>query len=39
MLAEWAQNYRIERSTSREYYSLKPIPQMEAELSETSCRL
>lgn len=39
MLTEWAGNYRIERSTSREYYSLKPIPQMEAELSEASCRL
>jgi Transcriptional regulator, AbiEi antitoxin, Type IV TA system len=39
MLTEWAENYRIERSTSREYYSLKPIPQMEAELAEASRRL
>lgn len=33
MLSEWAENYRIERSTAREYYSLKPIPQTEAELA------
>jgi hypothetical protein len=39
MLAEWAENYRIERSTLREYYSLKPVPQMEAELAEASPRL
>jgi hypothetical protein len=38
ILTEWAENYRIERSTLREYYSLKPIPQMEAELAEASRR-
>jgi hypothetical protein len=39
MLTEWAGNYRIERSTAREYYSLKPIPQTEAELAEASRRI
>jgi hypothetical protein len=39
MLAEWAENYRIERSTASEYYSLKPIPQTEAELVSTSQRI
>jgi len=39
ILSEWAENYRIERSTSREYYSLKPISQTEAELAEASRRL
>jgi hypothetical protein len=37
MLAEWAGNYRIERNTARQYYSLKPIPQTEAELA-VACR-
>ena len=36
MVREWAENYRIERSTASEYYSLKPIPQTEAELAATS---
>lgn len=39
MLTEWAGKYRIERSTTREYYSLKPIPQIEPELTEASRRL
>jgi hypothetical protein len=39
VLTEWTENYRIERSTSSEYYSLKPVPQMEAELVEASRRL
>jgi hypothetical protein len=39
LLTEWAEAYRIERSTFREYYSLKPIPQIEAELAEASRRL
>jgi len=39
ILTEWAGNYRIERSTAREYYSLKPIPQMEAEIAAASRRL
>jgi len=36
MLTEWAENYRMERSTASEYYSLKPIPQTEAELASAS---
>jgi Transcriptional regulator, AbiEi antitoxin, Type IV TA system len=36
MLTEWALNYRIERSDASEYYSLKPIPQVEAELTAAS---
>ncbi|MGC4051978.1 MAG: type IV toxin-antitoxin system AbiEi family antitoxin [Paludibaculum sp.] len=36
LLKEWAGNYRMERSTARDYYSLKPIPQMEAEMAEAS---
>jgi len=39
LLTEWAETYRIERSTFREYYSLKPTPQTEAELAEASRRL
>jgi hypothetical protein len=39
MLAEWAESYRIERSAAVEYYSLKPIPQIEAELVTASQRI
>ncbi len=39
VLTEWAGNYRIERSTAREYYSLNPIPQIEAGLSDVSGRI
>ena len=39
MLAEWAENYRIERSAPVEYYSLKTIPQIEAELARASQRI
>lgn len=39
MLVEWAGNYRIERSAAVEYYSLKPIPQTEAELAAASQRI
>lgn len=39
LMTEWAETYRIERSTFREYYSLKPTPQTEAELVEASRRL
>jgi hypothetical protein len=39
MLTEWAANYRIERSTAGEYYSLDPIPQTEAELVSASRQL
>jgi hypothetical protein len=34
MITEWAKTYRIERSTTGEYYSLQPIPVMESELVE-----
>lgn len=33
LITEWAKNYRIERNTTREYYSLQPIPTLEAELA------
>lgn len=36
ILKEWAGNYRMERSTARDYYSLKPIPQMETAIAEAS---
>jgi len=39
MLAEWVESYRIERSAPVEYYSLKPIPQIEAELVTASRRI
>jgi hypothetical protein len=39
MLTEWAGNYRIERSTASEYYSLNPIPRTEAELADASRRM
>jgi hypothetical protein len=39
MLKEWAANFRTERSTAGEYYSLDPIPQTEAELVSTSRQL
>jgi len=39
MLTEWAQNYRSERSAASGYYSLKAIPQVEAELAATSKRI
>lgn len=39
MLTEWAENYRIGRGAASEYYSLKPIPQVEAELAATSERI
>jgi hypothetical protein len=39
LLTEWAETYRIERSSSREYYSLKPTPQTEVELAEATRRL
>ncbi|HYL38375.1 MAG TPA: type IV toxin-antitoxin system AbiEi family antitoxin [Bryobacteraceae bacterium] len=39
MLTEWAEHYRIERSTAYEYYSLQPIPQTEAKLAATSRRI
>jgi len=32
ILKEWTENYRIERSATNQYYSLKPIPQTEADL-------
>jgi hypothetical protein len=39
LLTEWAGQYRAERNAAREYYSLKPIPQTEAELSEAKVQL
>jgi hypothetical protein len=39
LLTEWAGNYRAERSAASEYYSLKPIPQTEAELARAKVRL
>ena len=39
LITEWGKNYRIERSTTREYYSLQPIPVMEGELVDASRRV
>jgi hypothetical protein len=39
LLTEWAGNYRMERSAASEYYSLKPIPQIEAELANAKVHL
>jgi hypothetical protein len=39
LLTEWAGNYRMERNSASEYYSLKPIPQTEAELAKAKVRL
>jgi hypothetical protein len=39
ILKEWAGHYRMERSTAFEYYSLKPIPQMETAIAEASRQL
>lgn len=36
LITEWTNNYRIERNTGHEYYSLRPIPAIEAELVEAS---
>ncbi len=36
LLKEWSGNYRRKPSTAIDYYSMKPIPQMEAELAEAS---
>ena len=33
LLAEWARAYRPERSSSSEFYSIKPIPEVEAKLA------
>lgn len=37
LLAEWAQNYRFRRNTSRNYYTLKSVAEIEADLAEL-CR-
>ncbi len=39
LLTKWVENYRIERSRASEYYSLKPIPQIEAGLTATGQRI
>jgi len=36
LLTEWAGQYRAERNAASEYYSLKSIPQTEAELAEAA---
>jgi hypothetical protein len=39
LLTEWARNYRSARNTANDYYSLKPIPQTEAALTEVAKQL
>jgi hypothetical protein len=34
LLTEWVQAYRPERNSSSEFYSIKPIPEVEAKLAE-----
>ena len=34
LLTEWARAYRPQRSSSSEFYSIRPIPEVEAKLSE-----
>ncbi len=34
LLTEWARAYRPERSSSSEFYSIKPVPEVEAKLAE-----
>jgi hypothetical protein len=36
LCSEWAANYRFSRNSPADYYSLKPIPQMEVELAAAS---
>ena len=36
LLTEWARAYRPERSSATEFYSITPIPEMEAKLAELS---
>lgn len=36
LLTEWARAYRPERSSTSEFYSIKPIPEVEAKLAEYS---
>jgi hypothetical protein len=35
LLGEWAQNYRYRRSLPREFYSMKSVPDIEADLAAT----
>ncbi|MDY6988439.1 MAG: type IV toxin-antitoxin system AbiEi family antitoxin [Thermodesulfobacteriota bacterium] len=37
LLKEWAENYAFKRNVAREYYSLKGVPEIEADLAE-ACR-
>jgi hypothetical protein len=39
LLQEWTENYRSARTSSTDFYSLKPIPQIEAELSQVAKKL
>lgn len=34
LLGEWARNYRSARSETRDFYSLRPVPEAEASLAE-----
>ncbi len=34
LLAEWARAYRPERSSTSEFYSIKPVPELEAALTD-----
>jgi len=36
LLTEWVRAYRPERSSASEFYSIKPIPEIEAQLAEFS---
>lgn len=35
MIAEWAKSYRASRNESLDFYSMKPVPEIEARLAET----
>lgn len=39
LLREWTANYRSSRSSPTEFHSLKPIPQIEADVSQASKKL
>ena len=39
LLKEWAANYRSARNSPSDFYSLQPIPQVEAEMTDASRKL
>jgi hypothetical protein len=39
LLQEWTENYRSARNSATDFYSLKPIPQIEADLSQAAKKL